>query len=54
VIKTNSFIPENMMSKKKIFVVDDEIPILNLFKEAFEKKAMPFVRLKQQKKLLKF
>ncbi len=26
------------MSKKKIFIVDDEMPILNLFKESFERK----------------
>ncbi len=31
-------IPENIMNKKKIFIVDDETPILNLFKKWFEKK----------------
>jgi PleD family two-component response regulator len=31
-------IPENIMNKKKIFIVDDETPILNLFKKSFEKK----------------
>lgn len=37
-IQTYSFIPENIMSKKEVFIVDDEISILNLFKESFERK----------------